>query len=201
MAKSKSMEKTASNKKAAAPSGKLSQTSPGGRAPSAAGGLSAASKAGAGAAGRAAVPAKGQVVHRLDRMDVGRADTQARVELKERLAKLSAATSKIVGLKRAINKNFFDIGLVLNQIRDGKLYEVKGYGSFEAFIEREIDINRTICLRSARIAEVMTREVAVSAGLERAAAAVAVLDGDMSAEELPLRPVTSPGPSIPIHKQ
>lgn len=197
MAKSKAMEKPAPNKKAAAPSGKFGQTSPGGRAPSAAGGLSAP-RAGATGRGTLATKGQGQVVHRLD---VGRADTQARVELKERLAKLSAATGKIVGLKRAINKNFFDIGLILNQIRDGKLYEVKGYGSFEAFIEREIDINRTVCLRSARIAEVLAREVALSAGLERAAAAVAVLDGDMSAEEPPLRPVTSPGPSIPIHKQ
>lgn len=189
------MDKATLTKKAAGPAGKATQTSAGGRSPSAAGGVSAPR---AGAPGRAAQPAKGQVVHRLD---LGRADTQARVELKERLAKLSAATSKIGGLKRAINKNFFDVGVILNRIRDEKLYEVKGYGSFEAFVEREIDIARIICLRSARIAEAMTRDVALAAGLERAAAAVAVLDGDMSAEEPPLRPVTSPGPSIPIHKQ
>ena len=131
----------------------------------------------------------------------GRVDTQARVELKERLANLSAATSKIGGLKRAINKNFFDIGVILNRIRDEKLYEVKGYGSFEAFVEREIDINRTVCLRSARIAEVIPRHVALAAGLDRASSAVAVLDGDLAAEEPPLRPTGSPGPSIPLHKQ
>ena len=35
---------------------------------------------------------------------------------------------------------------MLNQIRNERLYEVKGYGSFESFVEREIDINKAICL-------------------------------------------------------
>jgi hypothetical protein len=157
-----------------------------------------ASSSGTTSAARTGAAGKGPIVHRLD---LGSSESPARVELKERLAKLSAATSKIGGLKRAINKNFFDVGVILNRIRDEKLYEVKGYGSFEAFVEREIDIARIICLRSARIAEAMTRDVALAAGLERAAAAVAVLDGDLSAEEPSLRPVVSPGPSIPIHKQ
>ena len=39
---------------------------------------------------------------------------------------------------RRSNKSFFDIGVLLNQIRNERLYEVKGYGSFESFVEREV---------------------------------------------------------------
>lgn len=129
------------------------------------------------------------------------AEPQARVALKERLAELSSATGKIGGLKRALHKNFFDLGIILNKIRDEKLYEVKGYGSFEAYVEREIDLNKIVCLRAARIAETMIREAAVAAGFDRAAAAVAALDGDTTADQAPFRPVGSPGALLPIHKQ
>jgi hypothetical protein len=131
----------------------------------------------------------------------GPEEPEARLALKERLAKLSSATGKIGGLKRALNKNFFDVGVILNHIRDERLYEVKGYGSFEAFIEREIDINKIVCLRSARIAETMLRDAAVAAGFDRAAAAVAALDGDAGIEQTALRPGGIPGALLPIHKQ
>lgn len=129
------------------------------------------------------------------------AEPQARLALKERLAALSSATGKIGVLKRAVQRNFFEIGAILNHIRDAKLHEAKGYGSFEAFIEREIDISKVVCLRSARIAETMLREAAIAAGFERAAAAVAALDGEPVSGETPLRPVGSPGAFLPVHKQ
>jgi hypothetical protein len=119
-------------------------------------------------------------------------------ELKAQFAKLSAATSQISGLKRTLNKTFFDVGVLLNQIRNERLYEVKGYGSFESFVEREIGLNKTLCLKTVRIAEAIQRDQAIAAGLERASAAVAALDGEAEAAT-PFRPASSLG-GIPVHK-
>lgn len=121
-------------------------------------------------------------------------------ELNAQFARLSAATSQITGLKRTLNKSFYDVGTLLNQIRNERLYEVKGYGSFESFVERELDLNKVLCMRAARIAEAIHRDQALAAGLERAAAAVAALDGETE-PTAPIRPVGSPAGGIPIHKQ
>jgi hypothetical protein len=103
-------------------------------------------------------------------------------------------------MKRSLPKSFFDVGTILNQIRDERLYEVKGYGSFESFVERELDINKVVCLRTARIAEAINRDDALAAGLERSSAAVAALDGED--EDAPgNRPAGSPAGGIPLHKQ
>lgn len=103
-------------------------------------------------------------------------------------------------MKRSLNKTFFDIGVLLNQIRNERLYEVKGYGSFESFVEREIDINKAICLKLTRVVEALVQEQALAAGLDRAVAAVAALDGE--AETSPMaRPAGSPAGGVPLHKQ
>ena len=98
--------------------------------------------------------------------------------LKARFTSLSAATAQIKTLKRSVQKNFFDIGVQLDRIREERLYEVKGYGSFESFVERELDLDKATCMRLSRIPRTMLREAALEAGLERACAAVAALDGD-----------------------
>ena len=125
---------------------------------------------------------------------------QNKSELKAQFARLSAATSQITGLKRSLNKSFYDVGTLLNQIRNERLYEVKGYGSFESFVERELDLNKVLCMRAARIAEAIHRDQALAAGLERAAAAVAALDGETE-PVAPTRPAGSPAGGIPVHKQ
>jgi hypothetical protein len=124
----------------------------------------------------------------------------AKQELKQQLGRLSAATAQIAGLKRNLSKGFYEIGGILSQIRSAKLYEVKGYGSFESFLERELDINKITSLRMARISEVLRREDAIAAGLERAAAAVAALDGESEPSQAS-RPVGSPASALPFHKQ
>jgi hypothetical protein len=121
-------------------------------------------------------------------------------ELKAQFAKLSSVTGQISGLKRALNKSFFEIGTLLHQIRDERLYEVKGYGSFESFVEREIDINKAICLKLSRISEALHRDQALAAGLERAIAAIAALDGETESTA-PARPAGSPAGGVPLHKQ
>ncbi len=125
---------------------------------------------------------------------------QTKNELKAQFAKLSSATAQIGGLKRSLNKGFFDVGVLLTQIRNEKLYEVKGYGSFEAFVEREIDINKVTCMKLIRIAEALQHDQALAAGFERATAAVSALDGETELAAAS-RPGGSPLGGVPLHKQ
>jgi hypothetical protein len=124
--------------------------------------------------------------------------------LKARFAALSNAVSQIKAQKRAISKNFFEIGGLLERIRAEKLYEVKGYGSFESFVEREVDIDKLTCTRLARVSRVLVREAALEVGLDRACAAVAALDADVAAPAAPAQsyPVSSSVSSaLPAHKR
>lgn len=133
-------------------------------------------------------------------VESGKAGAGDKQELKVQLGKLSGATAQIATLKRNIGKGFYEIGGLLSQIRTEKLYVVKGYGSFESFLERELDINKVSSLRMVRIAEVLKREDAVAAGFERAAAAVAALDGEVEVSQAS-RPAGSPASALPLHKQ
>jgi hypothetical protein len=123
--------------------------------------------------------------------------------LKARFTSLSEATAQVKALKRSLQKNFYDIGVQLDRIREERLYEVKGYGSFESFVERELDLDKATCMRLSRIPRTMLREAALEAGLERSCAAVAALDGDPSAGGASgTYPVSgSPLNTLPAHKR
>lgn len=123
--------------------------------------------------------------------------------LKARFTSLSNATAQVKALKRSMQKNFFEIGVQLDRIREERLYEVKGYGSFESFVERELDLDKTTCMRLSRIPRTMLREAAIEAGLERACAAMAALDGDPGpAQGSGTYPVNASGlNTLPAHKR
>jgi hypothetical protein len=123
--------------------------------------------------------------------------------LKARFSALNAATSQIKTLKRSMTKNFFEVGQQLDRIREDKLYEVKGYGSFESFVEREMDLDKVTCMRLARLARSMVREAALEVGMERACAAMAALEGDSVATSgSGTYPVTgAPLTTLPAHKR
>ncbi len=81
---------------------------------------------------------------------------------------------------------------------------MKGYGSFEAFVDREIDIGKQLSLKIVRIVQTFIRDAAVAAGLERVTAALDALEDDgseSSSSQAP--PTTSSGgrSPIPFHKQ
>lgn len=123
-----------------------------------------------------------------------------KTELKAQFGRLSTVMAQIAVLKRTLAKSFVDIGTLLNQIRAERLYEVKGYGSFESFVERELDLNKGVCLKLVRIAECLHRDQALAAGLDRSCAAVAALDGELEASQAN-RPGGSPAGGVPLHKQ
>jgi hypothetical protein len=154
----------------------------------------------AGAAGVVAVPRVDPV--RLNGSEHGVAVSKTD-HLKARFSALSVSMSQVKALKRALQKNFFEVGAQLERIRDEKLYEVKGYGSFESFVEREIDIDKVTCMRLARVARCMVREAALEVGMERACAAMAVLDGESaSSSGSGTYPVTGTAlTTLPAHKR
>ena len=110
--------------------------------------------------------------------------------------------AQIRALKRTLSRSFMDVGLILVDIRDKRLYEAKGYGSFEAFLEREIELGKTASLRLARAVELFQRPAAIAGGMDKVLAAVAAFDGD-AADNQTAPPTSSGGlrSPIPFHKR
>ena len=123
-------------------------------------------------------------------------------ELKAKIGALATATAQIRGLKRTLSRSFMDVGGILVDIRDKRLYEAKGYGSFEAFLEREIELGKTTSLRLVRAVELFQRPAAVAAGMDKVLAAVATFDGE-AADNQAAPPTSSGGlrSPIPFHKR
>jgi hypothetical protein len=122
-------------------------------------------------------------------------------ELKQKIMELSKATAQIRALKRTLQSSFFEIGELLSEIDDKKLYEVKGYAAFEAFVERETGLGKHVGLKLARVPHVFQPPAARDAGLDRVLAALDALAGD---EEPQTGTSTSTGglrSPIPLHKQ
>lgn len=121
-------------------------------------------------------------------------------ELKAKIGALATAAAQIRNLRRTLARSFMDIGDILAEIRDRRLYEAKGFGSFEAFLEREIDLGRVTSLRLVRAVELFQRPAALAGGMDRVLAAVAAFDGDVDLAN----PQTSAGAlrsPIPFHKR
>jgi hypothetical protein len=90
---------------------------------------------------------------------------------------LHDALTRLRGMKKQLNDRFFEAALVLQGIREAKLFDAKGYASFEAFVEREVDLGgRTLALRLARIPEVFLEDAARAHGLEALLAALEAME-------------------------
>jgi hypothetical protein len=109
-------------------------------------------------------------------------------ELKAKIAELHNALLQIRSYRKNLNKGFHDIGGVLKDIQQRKLYEAKGYGSFEAFLERENDLGKTTALKLIRAHAVFVKAAALEYGMERVLQALQVLEASPE-------PVTKSGPA------
>jgi hypothetical protein len=121
-------------------------------------------------------------------------------DIKQRVSDLHSALSKIKSFRKNLNKTFFDIGLVLKDIQTRRLYEAKRFPSFEAFVEREIDLGKTTSLRLVRVASLFQKEGALELGMERLFNAIQAIDtaGD-SSESTPRMPPPPPSTtSLPL---
>lgn len=138
------------------------------------------------------------------RLPTGSLHTEARVPaqadmIKQRLTALVNTQQKLSELRRSSQKHFYEIGELLHRIRDQRLFEVKGYGSFEAFLEREVNLGQQFCLQAVRIYETFLPAAVTAHGFHRLAAALDALDhaaGASSQADL-TRSARSP---IPPHK-
>jgi hypothetical protein len=99
--------------------------------------------------------------------------------LKVRLMAVINLLGKLRGLKRSINKQFWEAGLVLAELSRPELYQAKGYGSWESFVEREIErelaIGRTTAEELRRIVRLFQRDAAEELGFERLRGALRAL--------------------------
>jgi hypothetical protein len=113
-------------------------------------------------------------------------------EIKAKIAELHAQTQKIRTLRKRLDKGFFEIGQVLTEIQAQDLHTAKGYASFEAFLEREIDLGKQTSLKLIKIAHIFQKEAALDYGMDRLFAGLAALDGDAT--------LSKPAPSAPGSK-
>jgi hypothetical protein len=107
--------------------------------------------------------------------------------IKQKISDLHNQTQKIRTLRKRLDKGFFEIGQVLLEIQAQELYLAKGYGSFETFLEREIDLGKQTSLKLIKISQIFQQEPALDYGMDRLIAALSALDGES----------TAPKPSIP----
>ena len=97
-------------------------------------------------------------------------------DIKERIAELHRRLQDLKALKRNVNKNFFPLGEILQEIEARRLYEAKGFSAFDSFLERETELGRTVGLRIVRIVKTFNKAAAESYGLDRLTLALAALD-------------------------
>lgn len=89
-------------------------------------------------------------------------------DIKARIGELHNALQQIKALRKNLSKGFYDIGVVLRDIQARQLYQAKGFGTFEAFLEREAaELGKTTALRLVRIAGLFLKEGALELGMDR----------------------------------
>jgi hypothetical protein len=109
--------------------------------------------------------------------------------IKARIGELHEALGRVRGLKKQLPERFFEAGQVLKHIRDERLFDAKGYASFDAFVEREVDLGgKTLSLRLTRIPEVFSEEAAREYGLEALLSALELLEQAAQHKRPPSRP-------------
>jgi hypothetical protein len=118
-------------------------------------------------------------------------------ELKARLTELSQAIARVRQLKRSFSKDFWEISCVLAQIADQRLYEAKGYATFEAFAERELELGKSTALRLLRVPRVFQEAAAREIGLGGLMAALECIDGEKESQTriaiaVPAKPLKPP---------
>ena len=91
------------------------------------------------------------------------------------------------------------MGQLLREIQVRKLYEVKGYGSFDAFLEREIDLGKQTSLKLIKISATFQQDAALDYGMDRLFMALSALEGENATPKpsIPSSPGSKP-PPLPL---
>jgi hypothetical protein len=119
-------------------------------------------------------------------------------DIKNKVRDLHQALSQIKSFRKNLPKTFFDIGAVLKDIQTKRLYEAKRFPSFEAFVEREIDLGKTTSMRLVRVVGLFSKEGALEIGMERAFAAIAAIDSESGSEAARVPPAPASTAALPL---
>jgi hypothetical protein len=119
-------------------------------------------------------------------------------DIKQKIAELHQALTQIKGFRKNLAKSFYDIGLILRDVQARQLYLAKGFGSFEAFLEREMDLGKTTSLRLVRITQVFLKEATLEFGMDRMINALITLEAIPEAPGSSLKLENSKIPPAPI---
>ena len=100
-------------------------------------------------------------------------------------------------LRKNLSDGFFELGRVLKHIADDRLFDEKGYATFEAFVEREVDLGKAVALRLARIPDVFQERAARAHGMDAVLAALDVLE-EAAKKPLPRKPSGPARGALPL---
>lgn len=103
-------------------------------------------------------------------------------ELKVQLTELANGIAKLRQLKRSLQKDYWEAASILADIHDRQLFLAKGYASFDAFVDREVELGKSVSLRLARLPKVFVPAAAKELGLNSLLLALEALDGDRESQ-------------------
>jgi hypothetical protein len=116
--------------------------------------------------------------------------------IKARIGELHNALQRVRALRKGLPGSYYDLGVVLKTIADERLFDAKGYATFEAFVDREVDLGKNVALRLARVPEVFIPTIARAYGLEATLAALEALEN--GAKPAPKKPNVPSRAGLPL---
>ena len=97
--------------------------------------------------------------------------------IKERIGELHSVLGRVRVLKKNLADGFYELGNVLKHIADERLFDAKGYATFDAFVDREVDLgSKSVALKLSRVPDVFHEAAARQHGLDAVLAALDALD-------------------------
>ena len=115
--------------------------------------------------------------------------------IKQRLSELLNVLVRIRTLRKNLDDGFYQMGVELKHIQDEKLYEAKGFSSFESFAERELDLGKATAVKLARVPGIFLEAGARHHGIQGVLAAIDALDEHPSAA---MQKKASSKPNLPL---
>jgi hypothetical protein len=116
--------------------------------------------------------------------------------IKQRIGELHSVLGHIKTLRKNLHDGFFQLGVELKRIQEEKLYDAKGFSSFESFAERELDLGKATALKLTRIPGIFLEAAALQFGMDAALAAIDALDEHAS--NAPQRKSSQARPNLPL---
>ena len=117
--------------------------------------------------------------------------------IKQRISELHNVLQRVRALRKNLDDGFYRLGAELKHVHEDKLYEAKGYSSFEAFAERElVDLGKATAVKLSRVPGIFLEAAARQFGLQATLAAVDALDEHLSSAAKSKAP--SNRPNLPL---